>query len=142
MVCVQFWQSCCSAAQISKRPPGRFDFGRQLLMDEAAETSGRDIHEVAEAVAPHANEINRSCLFGAQDIYVVVDACRQSNCSRKIICRAERYDAHADRAHLTGRRDSIYDFIQRAVASRRNNVITSSTNRVARITFSFAGALG
>src|SRR5438067_10547372 len=112
MVCVQFWQSCCSAAQISKRPPGRFDFGRQLLIDETAETAGRDIHEVAGAVAPHANEINRSGLFGTQDIYVVVDACRQSNCSREIICRSERYDADADPADLTGRRHSIYDVIQ------------------------------
>jgi hypothetical protein len=111
-------------------------------MDEAAETAGRDIHEVACAVTPHANEINRSCLFGAQDIYVVVDACRQSNGSRKIICRAEWHNAHADPAHSTGRRDSIYDFIQRAIAARRNNVITSSTNRVPRITFGFAGALG
>ena len=142
MVCVQFWQSCCSAAQIGKRPPGRFDFGCQLLIDETAETAGRDIHEVACAVAPHANEINRSGLFGAQDIYVVVDACRQSNCSREIICRAEWHNAHAEPAHVTGRRDSIYDFIQRAIAARRNNVIASSTNRVARITFSFASALG
>ena len=76
MVCVQFRQSCRGAAQVSERPPGGFNFGRQFLIDETAEPPGRDVHEVARVITRHADEINRICLFGAQDIDVVLDACR------------------------------------------------------------------
>ena len=87
------------------------------------------------------DKINRRCLFGAQGIDVGIDISNEPNRLRKIICRSEWHNSHANLACSTGGRDSVDDFVQRAVTARRNNVIGSSANRPSRQSFRFSRVL-
>ena len=89
-------------------------------------------------VAPDAHQIDRRRLFGAQNVDVLVESCRQSERPRKIIPGTERYNSDANRARAARRRNSVDDFIQRAIAAGRDNVIAACVNRLARENFRVA----
>ena len=70
-----------------------------------------------------------------------IDISHQSYRPRKIICSAEWHDSLTDVAWRTWRRNSIDDFVQCAIAARRDDVIVSGADRLPRQILRFACAL-
>ena len=85
-------------------------------MDEIAETAGRDIHEIARAFTPHTDEIDRGCLFARRISMLGVDARQRTPTDRANHLRCRVAQFHADTARAMRNRDSVNDFVQRAVA--------------------------
>src|SRR6476646_1397992 len=84
-VTAQFSKCRRRAAQISKRSPHSLHFGCEFFVHHAAESTGGNIHKIADAITSDADKIDGSGPTGDKLFDGRVQVARDPECPRKIV---------------------------------------------------------
>ena len=134
-VTAQFSKCHCGASQISERSPRSLHFWREFFVHHTAESTGRDIHEIADLIAGDADKIDSARLSFDDLFHDGVDAIWNAERPRKIVACSEW--KHGKSRIASALRDPVHDLIQSSIAARRNDQI--QIRRLARKFFRVTG---
>ena len=94
-VTAQFSKCRRGATQISERSPRSLHFGRELFVHHAAESTGRNIHKIADAITSDADKIDGPGPTGNDLFEGRVQDARHPERPRKIVARPKGNTARA-----------------------------------------------
>src|SRR5437868_11565764 len=89
-VTAQFGKGRGGTAEISERSPCSLHFGCEFFVHYAAESTGRNIHKIADAIASDADKIDGAAPTGDDLFNGSVKSGWHSECPRKIVARPKR----------------------------------------------------
>src|SRR5205085_11915125 len=120
-VTAQFSKCCRGATQVSEWSPRSLHFGCEFFVHYAAESTGRNIHKIADAIASDADKIDGAAPTGDDLFNGSVKSGWHSECPRKIVARPKREHRKSSIAACLS--DSIHYFVQSSVATGRHDHI-------------------